>query len=108
MKGDQMGTDPTNPSPRELPLSNQTRFKCETGEFLYGWERSQERCAGVSFEQVGAADIARDGAHVPHVLVAGHVHDARQLDLALGGCDEGPPVSPVLRSKEALWRAQGC
>src|SRR3954453_21496606 len=27
MKGDQMGTDPTNPSPRELPLSNQTRFK---------------------------------------------------------------------------------
>src|SRR4051795_8003308 len=27
MKGDQMGTDPTNPSPRELPLSNQTRFR---------------------------------------------------------------------------------
>src|SRR4051794_21786860 len=26
MKGDQMGTDPTNPSLRELPLSNQTRF----------------------------------------------------------------------------------
>src|SRR3954466_1766750 len=28
MKGDQMGTGPTNPSPRELPLSNQTRFRC--------------------------------------------------------------------------------
>src|SRR4051795_6031883 len=27
MKGDQMGTDPANPSPRELPLSNQTRVK---------------------------------------------------------------------------------
>src|SRR3954467_6221895 len=26
MKGDHMGTGPTNPSPRELPLSNQTRF----------------------------------------------------------------------------------
>src|SRR5687767_8437401 len=26
MKGDHMGTDPTHPSPRELPLSNQTRF----------------------------------------------------------------------------------
>src|SRR4051794_24953551 len=26
MKGDQMGADPTHPSPRELPLSNQTRF----------------------------------------------------------------------------------
>src|SRR3954454_17328872 len=32
MKGDQMGTDPTNPSPRELPLSNQTRFSCAEGE----------------------------------------------------------------------------
>src|SRR3954454_17047888 len=27
MKGDQMGIDPANPRPRELPLSNQTRFK---------------------------------------------------------------------------------
>src|SRR3954452_24979085 len=27
MKGDHMATDPANPSPRELPLSNQTRFK---------------------------------------------------------------------------------
>src|SRR5215203_3340753 len=26
MKGDHMGTDPAHPSPRELPLSNQTRF----------------------------------------------------------------------------------
>src|SRR5829696_3649033 len=29
MKGDQMGTHLANPSPRELPLSNQTRFKVE-------------------------------------------------------------------------------
>src|SRR4051812_12801239 len=29
MKGDQMGTGHTNPSPRELPLSNQTRFSAE-------------------------------------------------------------------------------
>src|SRR3954453_5649750 len=26
MKGDHMATDPTNPSPRDLPLSNQTRL----------------------------------------------------------------------------------
>src|SRR3954451_329260 len=30
MKGDHMATDPANPSPRELPLSNQTRFKTKT------------------------------------------------------------------------------
>src|SRR4051794_27410735 len=30
MKGDHMATDPANPSPRELPLSNQTRFKAAT------------------------------------------------------------------------------
>src|SRR4051794_21573102 len=29
MKGDHMGTGPTNPSPRELSLSNQTRFRLE-------------------------------------------------------------------------------
>src|SRR4051794_2194998 len=34
MKGDQMGTDPTNPSPRELPLSNQTRFNWRNQQFL--------------------------------------------------------------------------
>src|SRR3954463_4217135 len=29
MKGDHMGTDPANPSPQELSLSNQTRFSAE-------------------------------------------------------------------------------
>src|SRR3954454_22514397 len=29
MKGDHMATDPANPSPRELPLSNQTRFSAQ-------------------------------------------------------------------------------
>src|SRR5215217_603269 len=38
----------------------------------------------MSFEEVGAAHVARDGAHV---LVAGHVHDARQLDIPLGRRD---------------------
>jgi hypothetical protein len=28
MKSDQMGTGYNNPSPRELPLSNQARFRC--------------------------------------------------------------------------------
>src|SRR3954470_12653808 len=31
MKGDHMGTDPAHPSPRELPLSNQTRFRSGAG-----------------------------------------------------------------------------
>src|SRR4051812_21109909 len=35
-------------------------------------------------EEVGVAYVARHGAHV---LVPGHVHDARQLRLALDRCD---------------------
>ena len=34
MKGDQMGTGHTYPSPRELPLSNQTRFNLFGAEQL--------------------------------------------------------------------------
>src|SRR3954451_25430489 len=32
MKGDHMGTGPTNPNPPELPLSNQTRFNRKASE----------------------------------------------------------------------------
>src|SRR5215212_2130739 len=32
MTGDQMGTGPTNPTPREMPLSNQTRFSSKWRE----------------------------------------------------------------------------
>jgi hypothetical protein len=45
-----------------------------------GRGRSQEASAGVPFEEVGAAHVARDGAHV---LVPGHVHHT------------GPPWSQV-------------
>src|SRR3954466_7009754 len=34
MKADHMGTDPVHPSPRELPLSNQTRFSLTRGRIF--------------------------------------------------------------------------
>src|SRR3954470_8802040 len=42
MKGDHMGTGPTNPSPRELPLSNQTRFRCVVPESRGALSRDEE------------------------------------------------------------------
>src|SRR3954470_19614952 len=52
MKGDHMGTGPTNPSPRELPLSNQTRFSSS----LAFWLRScgVAECVGDAVEQRGS------------------------------------------------------
>src|SRR5215218_6333600 len=43
MKGDQMGTGPTHPSPRELPLPNQTRFNLTDGVISSGESRGWAR-----------------------------------------------------------------
>ena len=48
---------------------------------------SQKRRAGVALEQIGAADIAGHGAHVP---MPGHLHDAGEFDVALGGARHKP------------------
>src|SRR3954453_19182350 len=52
MKSDQMGTGHNNPSPRELPLSNQARFK------LLPARVSQRRDLQLPAAQAGAAAVA--------------------------------------------------
>ena len=44
-----MGALAARPSLKELSLSNWTRFKCKTGEFLYAWDRSEKAWLGLIF-----------------------------------------------------------
>ena len=60
-------------------------------------EELQGACARVSFEQVGAAHVAREGAQV---AVPDHLHDPRQFHLALDR--SGPELSPQAAVAELL------
>ena len=57
----------------------------------------QGACARVSFEQVGAAHVAREGAQV---AVPDHLHDPRQFHLALDR--SGPELSSRAAVAELL------
>ena len=46
----------------------------------------------MALEQIGAADVA---GHGPHVPMPGHLHDAGEFDVALGGARHKPGPQTV-------------
>src|SRR3954451_4812403 len=91
MKGDQMGTDPPNPSPRELPLSNQTRFSLaadlvgrDLGHARAGAMRPSCRC--VVPMHIALGRVSRDALTFGHtgILLTEFGWDGR-LTTALAG-----------------------
>jgi len=68
MKGDQIGTRTAHPSPRELPLSNQTRFSHARVRLPRGPAGEAQR-----------GHIAQKGAAQPRPLVALSMGEIRRL-----------------------------
>src|SRR3954453_15622360 len=91
MKGDQMGTDPTNPSPRELPLSNQTRFK-----------KFRRLLSCGIWMHIGQLSSAREPCQILEILsallgapvVAGLIFGAHQAVRSASAVGRGVEVAP--------------
>ena len=87
MKSDQMGTGHNNPSPRELPLSNQARFN-----LLYAWGYRVALCFPSFTRSAQHRALAR----------AGIAHNKRQIPLAGDMHERGPllvPKSPIVQRR---------
>src|SRR4051794_19998810 len=104
MKGDHMGTGPTNPSPRELPLSNQTRFKSVLAHDWFGRDGYLRIVPAVFHRKRDDVDrrlgATREEQGIDILRIAGHKPNRRILDedMAVAGVDRELFRHPVART----------
>src|SRR3954451_13068222 len=97
MKGDHMGTDPANPSPRELPLSNQTRFSYQLKLACLVLPSEQLRCSLKCFAKAPSVRVCNPREGLDRLLL--------RLDVELNVAPGAPP--PLLRFRGRLYFSPG-
>src|SRR3954453_229326 len=98
MKSDQMGTGHNNPSPRELPLSNQARFKC-------AWVRTETASRSPVSSRItpthrsisARSEAVMGKALAETVLLGGGLPDL----VIVGGLAIAPPMSSAIQRAKA-------